>query len=235
MDIGEIPRATIQQVILLVETDHKKALEAVDNYPKAIPDIVSIAPEKAIEIAEANPDKVLNVAGELARNKKFGIIMDLIERFPNYAEKIVAFNEKYGVDPVEAFLRAKNNSVRIAIAKTRLELLDKFVRACPDFKETASLLSTPKKKHHKRRLINSSLLSLIKPILKKHGRLFIATDWENYAEQIMELIARESGIINLAGENQYAPRPRWRPMTKFEKRGLNKGHRVFDFALAYKY
>jgi len=93
----------------------------------------------------------------------------------------------------------------------------------------------PKKKHHKRRLINSSLLSLIKPILKKHGRLFIATDWENYAEQIIELIACESGIINLAGENQYAPRPRWRPMTKFENRGLNKGHRVFDFALADKY
>lgn len=93
----------------------------------------------------------------------------------------------------------------------------------------------PKKKHHKRRLINSSLLSLIKPILKKHGRLFISTDWENYAEQIIELIGCESGIINLAGENQYSPRPRWRPMTKFEKRGLNKGHRVFDFALAFKY
>ena len=92
----------------------------------------------------------------------------------------------------------------------------------------------PKKKHHKRRLINLSLLSLIKPILKKHGRLFIATDWENYAEQINELIACESGIVNLAGENQYAPRPRWRPMTKFEKRGLNKGHQVFDFALAFK-
>ena len=76
---------------------------------------------------------------------------------------------------------------------------------------------------------------MIKPILKKHGRLFIATDWENYAEQIIELIACESGIINLAGENQYAPRPRWRPMTKFENRGLNKGHRVFDFALAYKH
>ena len=92
----------------------------------------------------------------------------------------------------------------------------------------------PKKKHHKRRLINSSLLSLIKPILKKHGRLFIATDWENYAEHIIELIACEPGIINLAGKNQYAPRPRWRPMTKFEKRGLNKGHQVFDFALAFK-
>ena len=93
----------------------------------------------------------------------------------------------------------------------------------------------PKKKHYKRRLINSSLLILIKSILKNHGRLFIATDWEDYAEQIIELIKHETDVINLAGNNQYAPRPRWRPMTKFEKRGLDKGHLVFDFALAFNY
>ena len=92
----------------------------------------------------------------------------------------------------------------------------------------------PKKRHHKRRLINSSLLSLIKPILKKHGRLFIATDWEDYAEQIIEVLGHQLDVINLAGKNTYSPRPRWRPMTKFEKRGLNKGHQVFDFALAFR-
>lgn len=93
----------------------------------------------------------------------------------------------------------------------------------------------PKKKHHKRRLISSSLLTLIKSVLKNHGRLFIATDWKDYAKHIVELIESETDVINLAGNNQYARRPRWRPMTKFEKRGLNKGHQVFDFALAFKY
>ncbi|MEE9160611.1 MAG: tRNA (guanosine(46)-N7)-methyltransferase TrmB [Gammaproteobacteria bacterium] len=93
----------------------------------------------------------------------------------------------------------------------------------------------PKKKHHKRRLISASLLPLIKRVLKNHGRLFIATDWEDYAKQIIMLIDNEPNIINLAGNNQTAPRPRWRPMTKFENRGLNKGHRVYDFALAFKY
>ncbi|MCH8078636.1 MAG: tRNA (guanosine(46)-N7)-methyltransferase TrmB [Proteobacteria bacterium] len=92
----------------------------------------------------------------------------------------------------------------------------------------------PKKKHHKRRLISSSLIPLIKKALKKHGRLFIATDWEDYANQISEIIYSEPDIINLAGRNQYSPRPRWRPMTKFEQRGLNKGHRIYDFALAFK-
>ena len=93
----------------------------------------------------------------------------------------------------------------------------------------------PKKKHHKRRLISASLFPLIRQVLKNHGRLFIATDWEDYAEKIIMLIDNEPNIINLAGNNQYAPRPRWRPMTKFENRGLNKGHRVYDFALAFKY
>ena len=93
----------------------------------------------------------------------------------------------------------------------------------------------PKKKHHKRRLISSSLMSLIENILKNHGRLFIATDWEDYAIQISGVIDKEPGIMNLAGRNQYTPRPKWRPMTKFEKRGLNKGYRVYDFALAFKH
>ncbi len=92
----------------------------------------------------------------------------------------------------------------------------------------------PKKKHHKRRLISSSLMPLIKNVLKNHGRLFIATDWENYAMQISEIIDSEPDIINLAGRNRYAPRPRWRPMTKFEQRGLDQGHYIYDFALAFK-
>lgn len=93
----------------------------------------------------------------------------------------------------------------------------------------------PKKKHHKRRLISASLLPLINRALKSHGRMFIATDWKDYAEQIVELISNEPNIINLAGNNKYAPRPEWRPMTKFENRGLSKGHRVYDFVLAFKY
>ncbi len=92
----------------------------------------------------------------------------------------------------------------------------------------------PKKKHHKRRLISASFFHLIKQILKKHGRLFIATDWKNYAEHIIGLISSEPSIINLAGYNRTTPRPRWRPTTKFENMGLNKDHRIYDFALAFK-
>lgn len=91
-----------------------------------------------------------------------------------------------------------------------------------------------KRKHHKRRLINATFLALLKPALKKHGRLFIATDWKDYAEHIIELIKQEIDIINLADKNNYSPRPKWRPVTKFEQRGLDKGYQVFDFTLSFK-
>ncbi|MEA2097455.1 MAG: hypothetical protein U9P70_00005 [Patescibacteria group bacterium] len=102
--------------------------------------------EKVIEIAEANPDEILNIARELAKNEEFGMIMDLIEKFPNYAKKIIPLNEKYGLDPVIAFSEIKDNSVRIEIAKIYPKLLDEFVSVCPEFKETA-ILFVPRHKH----------------------------------------------------------------------------------------
>lgn len=92
-----------------------------------------------------------------------------------------------------------------------------------------------KKKHHKRRLINLSFISLIKQVLKSHGRIFIATDWHDYAKQIIEMINEHTDIINLAGNNRYAPRPRWRPITKFEQRSVDKGDRIYEIALAFRY
>ena len=92
----------------------------------------------------------------------------------------------------------------------------------------------PKRKHHKRRLINKTLLPLLKKTLADHGRLFIATDWEDYAANILFLIADDSKVINLAGPGNYAPRPRWRPVTKFEARSLRKSHQIYDLALAFE-
>lgn len=87
----------------------------------------------------------------------------------------------------------------------------------------------PKKRHHKRRLLNGDFARLLRPKLKPHALLYIATDWQDYAEQIPASFEQE-GYINLAGPGRAAPRPRWRPQTKFEQRGLRLGHRVADFA-----
>lgn len=90
----------------------------------------------------------------------------------------------------------------------------------------------PKKRHHKRRLIQTEFMSLLRPKLQGHGRIFIATDWQDLAEQILSICDREEGLINLAGIGNYAPRPKWRLLTKFEQRGKQLQHKVWDLAYA---
>ncbi len=87
----------------------------------------------------------------------------------------------------------------------------------------------PKKRHHKRRLINEQLVTLIKQCIKDNGRLHIATDWYDYADHIQLLLNDDPELINLAGKENTAPRPDWRIKTRFELRGLKLGHSVCDF------
>ena len=83
-----------------------------------------------------------------------------------------------------------------------------------------------KKRHHKRRLINAEFINLAVSRLKAGGTLHVATDWENYAEQILEVLSACPLLANTA-EN-YAPKPDYRPSTKYEERGIRFGHSVFD-------
>jgi tRNA (guanine-N7-)-methyltransferase len=84
----------------------------------------------------------------------------------------------------------------------------------------------PKKRHHKRRLIQAPLVSLLATKLKPGGYVHAATDWQEYAEQILEVFEKEPLLTNTADD--YAPRPEYRPLTKFEQRGLRLGHGVWD-------
>jgi tRNA (guanine-N7-)-methyltransferase len=89
----------------------------------------------------------------------------------------------------------------------------------------------PKKRHHKRRLLQPALLAALRDRLCDHGRLFIATDWQDYADHIETALAGVAGLRNLAAPGRYAPRPVWRPFTRFERRGERLGHTVRDFIL----
>jgi tRNA (guanine-N7-)-methyltransferase len=84
----------------------------------------------------------------------------------------------------------------------------------------------PKKRHHKRRLIQPPLVSLLASRLKPGGYVHAATDWEEYAQQILEVFEGEPLLENTADD--FAPRPEYRPLTKFEQRGLRLGHGVWD-------
>lgn len=84
----------------------------------------------------------------------------------------------------------------------------------------------PKKRHHKRRLMQSGFVSLLSSRLRPGGYLHCATDWEPYAQWMLEVLTAETGLVNLADD--YHERPAWRPMTKFEARGLKLGYTVKD-------
>lgn len=84
----------------------------------------------------------------------------------------------------------------------------------------------PKKRHHKRRLVQAPFIELLATRMKPGAYLHIATDWEDYARQILEVLSGEPLLVNTA--DGFAPRPDHRPLTKFEARGLRLGHRVWD-------
>ncbi|HQR59758.1 MAG TPA: tRNA (guanosine(46)-N7)-methyltransferase TrmB [Methylophilaceae bacterium] len=84
----------------------------------------------------------------------------------------------------------------------------------------------PKKRHHKRRLLQAEFLHLLCDKLKPGGYLHFATDWEEYAQWALEVLRAEPQLSNTVQD--YAPRPEYRPLTKFEQRGLNLGHSVWD-------
>jgi tRNA (guanine-N7-)-methyltransferase len=89
-----------------------------------------------------------------------------------------------------------------------------------------------KKKHNKRRIVQPQFVQLVREKLRPGGVLHMATDWQHYAEQMLETLDEAEGFENIAGIGQYSPRPDYRPMTKFEKRGERLGHGVWD--LIYK-
>ncbi|MEU0132251.1 MULTISPECIES: tRNA (guanosine(46)-N7)-methyltransferase TrmB [unclassified Streptomyces] len=86
----------------------------------------------------------------------------------------------------------------------------------------------PKKRHHKRRLIQPEFLDLVAERLKPGAVLHCATDWEPYAEQMLEVLTAHPLYENTQDDGGYAPRPGFRPLTRFEGQGLDKGHVVRD-------
>jgi len=88
----------------------------------------------------------------------------------------------------------------------------------------------PKKRHHKRRLLQPAFVELAASRLAPGGLLHVATDWQEYADQVLEVLRATPGLVNTA--EGFADRPAWRPETKFERRGLKLGHAVWDLVFA---
>ncbi|MEZ5539019.1 MAG: tRNA (guanosine(46)-N7)-methyltransferase TrmB [Pseudomonadales bacterium] len=85
-----------------------------------------------------------------------------------------------------------------------------------------------KSRHHKRRIVQPEFIALVTQKLKIGGTLHMATDWEPYAEVMLEVASAQPSLQNIAGVGQYSARPDYRPETKFERRGERLGHKVND-------
>ena len=91
-----------------------------------------------------------------------------------------------------------------------------------------------KKKHHKRRIVRDSFVALLERKLASNGYFHAATDWGNYAEWMLEMLNRAPNFENLSPTQTFCERPDYRPLTKFEQRGIRLGHGVWDVMFAKK-
>lgn len=109
----------------------------------------------------------------------------------------------------------------------------KILTAMPDNSINCIQLYFPdpwqKKRHYKRRFVVPKRMALVEEKLEVGGTFHSATDWEHYAAWMLEVLSSRDRLKNLAGEGHAFPRPDWRPMTKFERRGLEEGHVINDF------
>ena len=85
-----------------------------------------------------------------------------------------------------------------------------------------------KKRHYKRRFVSPERMAIVTRSLKQGGWFHTATDWEHYAFWMVEVLDGFAGLTNQAGAGNFTDRPDFRPMTKFERRGLERGHGVWD-------
>jgi len=124
--------------------------------------------------------------------------------------------------------KAKTRNIRIY----RFDAVEVLQKCIPDNSLAGLQLffpdPWPKKRHFKRRIVQPDFVQMVRQKLKVEGFFHMATDWEHYAQQMMEVLSDAPGFSNTSGEGQYAPRPESRPITKFETRGQNLGHGVWD-------
>ena len=131
--------------------------------------------------------------------------------------------------------RLINNAEKAQLENLRVYMADAVdvINDCiPDGSVSRFQLYFPdpwhKKKHNKRRIVQAEFMQLIRRKLAIDGLCHLATDWEHYADHMMEVMSQAEGYENTAGEYCFAEKPPFRPETKFERRGERLGHGVWD-------
>ena len=184
--------------------DFNKTYDYAQVFNRQAPLIVEIGfgnGSSLAAMAEANPD--LNYLGIEVHRPGIGHLMMLLE------EKGIKNVRIYHHDAIEILeQKVPDNS----IAGVHLFFPDPW----------------HKRRHHKRRIVRPSFIDLLNKKLKPHGYFHAATDWENYASEMLKTLNASGNLINTSADNKYCERPEYRPLTKFETRGIRLGHGVWD-------
>lgn len=171
---------------------------------------------KVLEIGFGMGDSLLQMAAAEPATDFIGI-----EVHPPGVGTIMNIAQSEGISNLRVYLADANDVLEECFPPQSIDRLQLYF---PD--------PWHKKKHNKRRIVQPQFVQLVREKLRPGGVLHMATDWQHYAEQMLETLDEAEGFENVAGIGQYSPRPDYRPMTKFEKRGERLGHGVWD--LIYK-
>ncbi len=176
------------------------------------------AAPRTVEVGFGSGDALLALAAAHRERDFLGI-----EVYPPGVGRLLARAHAAGLD-----------NLKVAMS----DALDVFDRRLPRASVDEVLVwfpdPWPKKRHRKRRLIRREFLDLVHRSLRDEGVLKIATDWEPYAEQILETLGAHPGFSNCAGAERFAPRSPLRCETRFERRGRREGHPIFDLSFRAK-
>lgn len=186
-------------------------LEA-DDQPFDLDTIFGRTAPRILEIGFGNGESLAAIANNHPQNDYIGIEVHR----PGVGHLLIKI-EELGL-----------SNLRVICADA-VEVLEKNI---PDNSLDALYLFFPdpwhKKRHHKRRQVQPEWAQLVRRKLKTGGQLHLATDWQNYAEQMLEVMNAAEGFANLADNKEYVEKPAYRPETKFERRGMRLGHGVWD-------
>ena len=183
---------------------HNGALDSAEAFGRSAPLV--------LEIGFGMGDSLLAMAGAEPDKDFIGI-----DVHPPGAGRLVNNAGKRQLANLRCYLADANDVLEDCIADRSLARVQLYF---PD--------PWHKKKHHKRRILQSSFAQQIRRKLALGGVFHMATDWQNYAGHMLEVMEAAEGYRNAAGAGQYSPRPEFRPITKFEKRGERLGHGVWD-------
>lgn len=165
-----------------------------------------------LEIGFGMGDSLFTMAQEQADTNFIGI-----EVHPPGVGSLINNAGKAGLSNIKVYMADAIDVLDDCIAD---QSLDRFQLYFPD--------PWHKKKHNKRRIVQLPFMQTIYNKLKPEGVIHMATDWEPYAQHMMEVLTLLPGVENMAGQYLFSPRPDFRPVTKFEKRGERLGHGVWD-------